>query len=262
MVCLALSAGAGAQEWPQKAVRIIVPFPAGGSADVLPRIIGEKLAQQWGQPVIVDNRPGAAGNIGAERGVPGRARRLHAALRAAAAARDQSPAVSEARLRLDAVRADDGDRARSPTCCWCTRRCSANSVAGADCAREEQPGQAELRVAGQRYDVASHRGAVQVDGRRIADRARAVQGHGAGARRLARRAGRPHVRQPRRVAAARGSRASCARSRSTSSIRLSTLPGAPTLAETPAGIRIGGLVRHRRAAAARVPRSPRRWRPA
>jgi tripartite-type tricarboxylate transporter receptor subunit TctC len=54
-----------AQDWPQKTVRIIVPFPAGGSADLLPRVLGEKLAQQWGQPVIVDNRPGAAGNIGA-----------------------------------------------------------------------------------------------------------------------------------------------------------------------------------------------------
>jgi tripartite-type tricarboxylate transporter receptor subunit TctC len=54
-----------AQEWPQRAVRIIVPFPAGGSADLLPRYVGEKLSQQWGQPVLVDNRPGAAGNIGA-----------------------------------------------------------------------------------------------------------------------------------------------------------------------------------------------------
>ena len=54
-----------AQEWPQRAVRVIVPFPAGGSADLLPRYVGEKLSQQWGQPVIVDNRPGAAGNIGA-----------------------------------------------------------------------------------------------------------------------------------------------------------------------------------------------------
>jgi tripartite-type tricarboxylate transporter receptor subunit TctC len=56
---------ASAQDWPAKTVRIIVPFPAGGSADLMPRIVGEKLAQQWGQAVIVDNRPGAAGNIGA-----------------------------------------------------------------------------------------------------------------------------------------------------------------------------------------------------
>jgi len=54
-----------AQEWPTKAVRIIVPFPAGGSADLLPRIVGEKLAQQWSQPVIIENRAGAGGNIGA-----------------------------------------------------------------------------------------------------------------------------------------------------------------------------------------------------
>jgi tripartite-type tricarboxylate transporter receptor subunit TctC len=47
-------------------VRIVVPFPPGGSADLLPRIIGEKLSERWGQPVIIDNRPGAAGNIGAE----------------------------------------------------------------------------------------------------------------------------------------------------------------------------------------------------
>jgi tripartite-type tricarboxylate transporter receptor subunit TctC len=46
-------------------VRIIVPFPAGGSADLLPRAIGESLQKQWGQPVVVDNRPGAAGSIGA-----------------------------------------------------------------------------------------------------------------------------------------------------------------------------------------------------
>jgi tripartite-type tricarboxylate transporter receptor subunit TctC len=54
-----------AQEWPAKTVRIVVPFPAGGSADLLPRYVGESLQKQWGQPVIVDNRPGAAGNIGA-----------------------------------------------------------------------------------------------------------------------------------------------------------------------------------------------------
>jgi tripartite-type tricarboxylate transporter receptor subunit TctC len=65
LLWLALSGTTQAQDWPSKPVRIIVPFPPGGSADLLPRVVGEKLAQQWGQPVIVDNRPGAAGNIGA-----------------------------------------------------------------------------------------------------------------------------------------------------------------------------------------------------
>jgi tripartite-type tricarboxylate transporter receptor subunit TctC len=60
-----LATAVSAQEWPSRTVRIIVPFPPGGSADLLPRAIGESLQKQWGQPVIVDNRPGAAGNIGA-----------------------------------------------------------------------------------------------------------------------------------------------------------------------------------------------------
>jgi tripartite-type tricarboxylate transporter receptor subunit TctC len=63
---LLLAAPALAQTWPAKQVRIVVPFPAGGSADVLCRIVGEKLSAAWGQPVIVDNRAGAGGNVGAE----------------------------------------------------------------------------------------------------------------------------------------------------------------------------------------------------
>jgi tripartite-type tricarboxylate transporter receptor subunit TctC len=52
--------------YPNKQVRIVVPFPAGGSADVLCRIVGEKLSAAWSQPVVVDNRAGAGGNVGAE----------------------------------------------------------------------------------------------------------------------------------------------------------------------------------------------------
>ena len=57
---------ADAQDYPSRPVKIIVPFPAGGTADVMPRLIGEWLSRKWGQPVVVENRTGAAGNIGAE----------------------------------------------------------------------------------------------------------------------------------------------------------------------------------------------------
>ena len=56
---------ADAQEYPSRPVKIIVPFPAGGTADVMPRLIGDWLSRKWGQPVVIENKPGAAGNIGA-----------------------------------------------------------------------------------------------------------------------------------------------------------------------------------------------------
>ena len=55
-----------AQTFPARAVRIIVPFGPGGAADSLPRLVGTKLAEIWGQPVVIENRTGAAGNIGME----------------------------------------------------------------------------------------------------------------------------------------------------------------------------------------------------
>ena len=51
--------------WPTRSIRLVVPFPAGGAADLFARLVGTELAQGLGQPVIVDNRPGAGGNIGA-----------------------------------------------------------------------------------------------------------------------------------------------------------------------------------------------------
>jgi tripartite-type tricarboxylate transporter receptor subunit TctC len=63
---LAAPALALAQDYPIKPIRIVVPVPAGGAADTLARIIGERLTAKLGQPVIVDNRVGANGNIGAE----------------------------------------------------------------------------------------------------------------------------------------------------------------------------------------------------
>src|SRR5438552_11336939 len=68
-VVLAASAAEAQQpnptSYPDKAIRLIVPFPAGGTADALPRIIAERLRQRWNQAIVVENRAGAGGNIGA-----------------------------------------------------------------------------------------------------------------------------------------------------------------------------------------------------
>ncbi len=57
---------ADAAEYPTKPIRMIVPFPAGGTSDILTRLIGAKLTESWGQQIIADNRTGANGNIGVE----------------------------------------------------------------------------------------------------------------------------------------------------------------------------------------------------
>lgn len=54
--------------FPNRPVRFIVPFAAGGAVDILTRTVGQKLGETWGQPVVIDNRPGAGGTIGAEAG--------------------------------------------------------------------------------------------------------------------------------------------------------------------------------------------------
>lgn len=65
LITAGLPIHAPAQEWPKKAIRIIVPYTPGGTSDVLARSIGQKLNQAWGRPVVVENRAGANGNIGA-----------------------------------------------------------------------------------------------------------------------------------------------------------------------------------------------------
>jgi tripartite-type tricarboxylate transporter receptor subunit TctC len=65
-VLQALTAGASAQAYPTKPVSLLIAFPPGGPSDVLSRVVGKKLEQILGQPFIMDNRPGAGGNIAAE----------------------------------------------------------------------------------------------------------------------------------------------------------------------------------------------------
>lgn len=62
----AVAQAQGTGDFPNHPIRIIVPFPAGGTADILPRIVAEKLHQRFKQPVLIENRSGAGGNVGAE----------------------------------------------------------------------------------------------------------------------------------------------------------------------------------------------------
>ena len=59
------AAAAQAQSWPQKPVRFIVPFPPGGATDISARLVGQKLSEMWGQTIVIENRGGAAGGVGA-----------------------------------------------------------------------------------------------------------------------------------------------------------------------------------------------------
>jgi len=63
---LLVAAPAFAQQYPAKTIRLIVPFVAGGSADVLGRVLAQRLTQQYGQQMVVENRPGSGGHVGAE----------------------------------------------------------------------------------------------------------------------------------------------------------------------------------------------------
>jgi tripartite-type tricarboxylate transporter receptor subunit TctC len=59
---------AGAQNWPSRPVRVLVPYPPGSGTDIIGRVLAEKLQAAWGQPVVVENRPGGGGTIGTEAG--------------------------------------------------------------------------------------------------------------------------------------------------------------------------------------------------
>ncbi|MGQ0656453.1 MAG: Bug family tripartite tricarboxylate transporter substrate binding protein, partial [Betaproteobacteria bacterium] len=61
-----MSIAVQAQEWPSRVVHIVVPYTPGTGGDILARLLGPKLAERWKTPVVVENRAGATGNIGAD----------------------------------------------------------------------------------------------------------------------------------------------------------------------------------------------------
>jgi tripartite-type tricarboxylate transporter receptor subunit TctC len=72
LVLAALPGAAPAQTYPDRAITIVVPFTPGTGIDIIARILGQRIAERWGQPVVIDNKPGASGNIGTEAVARGR----------------------------------------------------------------------------------------------------------------------------------------------------------------------------------------------
>ena len=91
--------GAVAGPYPERAIQLVVPFPPGGPADIVARPLAEKLSAALGQPIVVVNKPGASGTVGAAFVVESRARRLHAADRHQQRIDDEPGLYAQAALR-------------------------------------------------------------------------------------------------------------------------------------------------------------------
>ena len=102
------------EEWPQRQVTIVVPFSAGGSADLIGRLLGQHLQAKFGVPFVIENRGGAGGSIGTAVVAKAPPRRLHPADRHGQHARHQPFA-----LRQAAVRRENAISSRSRSWCGC-----------------------------------------------------------------------------------------------------------------------------------------------
>ena len=118
-----VASGAGAQAYPSKPIRIVVPTGAGGITDIVARIVGARLSERVGQPVMIDNRTGASGIIGTE--VAARAAPDGYTLLMVYPSHPVNPDAEEAAALRHAARFHRRLR-RSPPCRWCCscrRRC-------------------------------------------------------------------------------------------------------------------------------------------
>ena len=124
IAALALLHIASAQSWPTRPITMVVPFPAGGAPDIVARFLAEDLGQRLGQRVVVENRTGASGNIGALSVAKARARRLHDHDGDALSDGVQQADVERPEVRSGAgLRADRAGRQVAANLCLAARPC-------------------------------------------------------------------------------------------------------------------------------------------
>ena len=148
LMTLAAAHAAVAQSaaWPERPIHLIVPFPAGSSSDIVARIVAQKLGERLGQQLVVENRPGASGNLGTEAVAHAAAGRLHARPRQYLDAYAVAEPDGEADLRSgQGFCADIDDRRFAVRAGAVSRRAGAER-AGADRARQDEARQAHLRL--------------------------------------------------------------------------------------------------------------------
>ena len=204
---------AQAQSYPSRPVRIIVGFAAGGPSDIVARIVAQQLTERLGRPVVVENRPGATGMIGAE--VVAKSPPDGHALYLASQTTHAVAPYMYAKAPYDPIRdfATVSLVAHNPLLCTDASLARREVDQGADRAREGAPGRSQLRDRRAGL-VAAHVGRAAEEHDRHQDGGDPLQGRRRGDLRPAGRAGADHVREHRGPAAAREERESCGASRS------------------------------------------------
>ena len=151
LVALSLltAAAAAAQTYPDKPIRLLVGFAAGGPADIAARAVGDRLSEAWGKPVIVENVTGAAGNVATDR-VAKSAPDGYTLLAAASATIVTNPSLyAEAPVRSgEGFRADHADLSPRRTSWRCTNDVPVNSVPSSSPMRRRNPGKLSFGSAG------------------------------------------------------------------------------------------------------------------